>query len=295
MRYERPPGRDMSEVRQLPYRLLKRASVTLSVSTPCCGSLRVGARKTPLRLYPQVDVPVESWPAPGGRRSESAQALVRFRDVLYRSDQAVAPTAQGACRVGKGVRDGCVGPVCETVVQHRIEVLPTCLYPSVVRPCRSTVLTVVEHHGDPYDYRYCYNESDHGGVPPCHPTIAPRSRRSVAALCPILAAVSPFVCRKDAQIEGRADFTAPERSPYDIVVVEQPDAPVDPEIDAASTDLEIPLGIVVARIFIVSGIGVAAALAIFFLIGAIWLWGIVAAALTVLFLFLMFAIERFVE
>ena len=77
--------------------------------------------------------------------------------------------------------------------------------------------------------------------------------------------------------------------------MEQSDTPVDPEIDAASTDLEIPLGIVVARIFIVSGIGIAAALAIFFLIGAIWLWGIVAAAVTVLFLFLMFAIERFVE
>ncbi len=78
-------------------------------------------------------------------------------------------------------------------------------------------------------------------------------------------------------------------------MVEQSDAPVDPEIDAASTDLEIPLGIVVARIFIVSGIGIAAALAIFFLIGAIWLVGIVAAAITVVFLFLMFAIERFVE
>jgi len=77
--------------------------------------------------------------------------------------------------------------------------------------------------------------------------------------------------------------------------MEQSNTPVDPEIDAASTDLEIPLGIVVARIFIVSGIGIAAALAIFFLIGAIWLWGIVAAAITVVFLFLMFAIERFVE
>ncbi len=78
-------------------------------------------------------------------------------------------------------------------------------------------------------------------------------------------------------------------------MVEQPDAPVEPEIEAASADLEIPLGIVVSRIFVVSGIGIAAALAIFFLIGAIWLWGIVAAAVTVLFLFLMFAIERFVE
>ena len=125
-------------------------------------------------------------------------------------------------------------------------------------------------------------------------TIHPRSRRSVAALRPILAAVSPFVCRKDAQTGGRTGFTPPERRPYDVVVVEQPDAPMDPELDAASTDLEIPLAIVVSRILIVSGIGIAAALSIFFLIGAIWLAGIVAAAVTVVFLFLMFAIERFV-
>ncbi len=125
-------------------------------------------------------------------------------------------------------------------------------------------------------------------------TIDPRSRRSVAVLWPILAAVSPFVCRKDAQIGGRADFTPPERRPYDVVVVEQPDAPADPELDGASTDLEIPLGIVVSRIVIVSGIGISGALAIFFLIGAIWLPGIIAAAVTAVFLFLMFAIERFV-
>jgi len=78
-------------------------------------------------------------------------------------------------------------------------------------------------------------------------------------------------------------------------VVEQPDAPVDPELEAASADLEIPLGIVVSRILIVSGLGIAAALAIFFLIGGIWLWGGVAAAVTVVFMFLMFAIERLVE
>lgn len=78
-------------------------------------------------------------------------------------------------------------------------------------------------------------------------------------------------------------------------MVEQPDAPVDPELEAASADLEIPLGIVVSRILIVSGLGIAAALAIFFLIGGIWLWGGVAAAVTVVFMFLMFAIERLVE
>jgi hypothetical protein len=78
-------------------------------------------------------------------------------------------------------------------------------------------------------------------------------------------------------------------------VTEQPDVPVDPEIDAASPDLEIPLAMVVARILVVSGMGVAAALAIFFLIGAIWIWGAVAALVTVVFMVLMFAIERFVE
>lgn len=62
-------------------------------------------------------------------------------------------------------------------------------------------------------------------------------------------------------------------------MAEQPDAPADPEPNAASGDLEIPLGIVVARILIVSGMGVAAALGIFFLIGGIWLWGAVGMAI----------------
>lgn len=78
-------------------------------------------------------------------------------------------------------------------------------------------------------------------------------------------------------------------------MAEQPDAPADLEPNAASADLEIPLGIVVARILIVSGMGVAAALGIFFLIGGIWLWGAVGMAITAVFLFLMFAIERLVE
>ena len=78
-------------------------------------------------------------------------------------------------------------------------------------------------------------------------------------------------------------------------VAEQPDAPVDPELEAASTDLEIPLGIVVARIIIVSGMSVTAALAIFFLIGAIWIWGAVAAGFTAVFMVLMFTIERLVD
>ena len=78
-------------------------------------------------------------------------------------------------------------------------------------------------------------------------------------------------------------------------VTEQPDAPVDPEVDAVSAELEIPLAMVVARILVVSGMGISAALAIFFLIGAIWIAGAVAALVTVVFMVLMFVIERFVE
>ena len=55
---------------------------------------------------------------------------------------------------------------------------------------------------------------------------------------------------------------------------------------------EIPLGIVVARILVVSGMGIAGALAIFFLVGAIWLPGLGAALATLVFMSLMFAIER---
>jgi hypothetical protein len=55
---------------------------------------------------------------------------------------------------------------------------------------------------------------------------------------------------------------------------------------------QVPLGIVFARIVVVSGMGITAALAIFFLIGAIWLPALVSLAVTVAFLFLMFFIER---
>lgn len=78
-------------------------------------------------------------------------------------------------------------------------------------------------------------------------------------------------------------------------MVEQPEDPADPEVAAVSGDIEIPLGIVISRILIVSCMSVAAALGIFFLIGGIWLWGAVGMAVTVVFLVLMFAIERLVE
>jgi hypothetical protein len=55
---------------------------------------------------------------------------------------------------------------------------------------------------------------------------------------------------------------------------------------------QVPLGIVFARIIVVSGMGFSAALAIFFLIGAIWLPALASLAVTIVFLFLMFFIER---
>ena len=57
----------------------------------------------------------------------------------------------------------------------------------------------------------------------------------------------------------------------------------------------MPLGIVIARIVIVSGLAFAAAFAIFFLVGGLWLLAVVSVAATVVFLLLMSAIERGAE
>ena len=58
---------------------------------------------------------------------------------------------------------------------------------------------------------------------------------------------------------------------------------------------QVPLGVVFARIVVVSGMGITGALAIFFLIGAIWWPALVCLGLTMIFLFLMFFIERGAE
>lgn len=64
---------------------------------------------------------------------------------------------------------------------------------------------------------------------------------------------------------------------------------------SGATEAEIPLGIVLARIIVVSGIGIAAALAIFFLVGAIWIPAMIALVITVVFLGLMFGVEKLAE
>jgi len=58
---------------------------------------------------------------------------------------------------------------------------------------------------------------------------------------------------------------------------------------------QVPIGLIFARIIVVSAMSFAAAGAIFFLIGAIWLPALACAGVTVLFLFLMFFIERGAE
>jgi hypothetical protein len=58
---------------------------------------------------------------------------------------------------------------------------------------------------------------------------------------------------------------------------------------------QMPIGIVIARILIVSGMGFSAAFAIFFLVGALWFPLVVSIAATIVFVVLMFAIERGAE
>lgn len=58
---------------------------------------------------------------------------------------------------------------------------------------------------------------------------------------------------------------------------------------------QVPLGIIFARIIVVSAMSFAAAGSIFFLIGGIWVPALACAGVTVLFLFLMFFIERGAE
>lgn len=64
---------------------------------------------------------------------------------------------------------------------------------------------------------------------------------------------------------------------------------------SGSPEGRVGLPIVVARIFIVSGIGFASALGLFLIIGGAWQAGLIALALTVVFIFLMFFLERLAE
>ena len=69
----------------------------------------------------------------------------------------------------------------------------------------------------------------------------------------------------------------------------------DADGDEVTSQPEIPLGIVLARILVVSAMSFAAALAIFCLVGGIWIVAGLAAIATVFFLLLMFGVERLAE
>ncbi len=74
------------------------------------------------------------------------------------------------------------------------------------------------------------------------------------------------------------------------------DAPAEgADGDTPAQPRQMPLSIVAARILVVSGMSFAAAFAIFFLVGALWIPSAIALGLTIFFLALMFAIERGAE
>jgi hypothetical protein len=76
-------------------------------------------------------------------------------------------------------------------------------------------------------------------------------------------------------------------------VIEDPASPtVSDDEESTAPVPQMPIGIVIARITIVSAMSFAGALAIFFLVGGLWLYALVAVAATLIFLFLMFVIER---
>jgi hypothetical protein len=69
------------------------------------------------------------------------------------------------------------------------------------------------------------------------------------------------------------------------------------ELDESYVPLvrQVPLGIIFARIVIVTCMSFAAALAIFLLVGGFWLTALACVGATIFFLFLMFFVERFAE
>ncbi len=67
------------------------------------------------------------------------------------------------------------------------------------------------------------------------------------------------------------------------------------EPDQPPPERPVPLFLVIARILVVTGMSVAAAGAIFFFLGGVWQVGLPAVVLSVVFLVLMFLVERAAE
>ncbi len=78
-----------------------------------------------------------------------------------------------------------------------------------------------------------------------------------------------------------------------IVITEDPAGHLSSDDEEAAAPIpQMPIGIVIARITVVSAMSFAGALAIFFLVGGLWLYALVAVAATLICLLLMFAVER---
>jgi len=75
----------------------------------------------------------------------------------------------------------------------------------------------------------------------------------------------------------------------------QEDAVEEGDDQSGPAQPQMPLGIVIARIVVVTSMSFAAAAAIFFLVGGLWLLALVSIAATAIFLGLMFVIERGAE
>jgi len=73
--------------------------------------------------------------------------------------------------------------------------------------------------------------------------------------------------------------------------------PGDDDFEELNVSLirQVPLGIVFARIVIVTAMSFAAAFGIFVLVGGFWLVALACFGVTVMFMFLMFFVERFAE
>jgi len=78
-------------------------------------------------------------------------------------------------------------------------------------------------------------------------------------------------------------------------VIDPEETAAESELEAPQSEVEIPLGVVIARIVIVSSMGISAALAIFFLIGGIWGPGVIALLVTAISLAMMFGVEKLAE
>lgn len=70
------------------------------------------------------------------------------------------------------------------------------------------------------------------------------------------------------------------------------ETPPEEGAEAVGTAATVPLAMVLGRIIVVSGMGFAAAFAIFFLVGGLWVPGLGSALAAGVFLALMFLIER---